>query len=133
MFPDGVVYEGVSTEPTFYRGESGANDSIIPSIDNFLQLTQRMPENPMTEILRDFRTYRPVGHREWLEWLENSSRMIAVRDYALKHAKSSVLYLALLDQIREFRGRHWNFTKKYILEYTVTSVGMTLLSHGHVA
>lgn len=26
MFPNGVVYEGVSDEPTWFRGESGAND-----------------------------------------------------------------------------------------------------------
>lgn len=29
MFPNGVVYEGVSEEPMFFRGESGANDSIV--------------------------------------------------------------------------------------------------------
>lgn len=59
MFPKGVVYEGVSEEPTFYRGESGANDSIIPTCDNLFELTSLMPSNPLTEILKDFRTYRP--------------------------------------------------------------------------
>lgn len=39
MFPEGVIYEGVSDKPTFYRGESGANDSIVPTCDNLLQLT----------------------------------------------------------------------------------------------
>jgi hypothetical protein len=30
MFPDGVVYSGVGDEkPTFFRGESGANDSWV--------------------------------------------------------------------------------------------------------
>jgi indoleamine 2,3-dioxygenase len=38
MFPDGVVYEGVDKEPKVFRGESGANDSIIPTCDNLLQL-----------------------------------------------------------------------------------------------
>lgn len=55
MFPNGVVYEGVSNEPTFFRGESGAkwvsasasnphidanvcrSDSIIPIADNLLE------------------------------------------------------------------------------------------------
>ena len=45
MFPNGVIYEGVDKEPTFYRGESGANDSIVPTCDNLLQLV----------ILTDFR------------------------------------------------------------------------------
>ena len=52
MFPNGVLYSGVSETPTFYRGESGANDSIIPSADNLLQLTQSMPNNPLTDILK---------------------------------------------------------------------------------
>lgn len=29
MFPNGVVYEGVSKEPLSFRGESGANDSMV--------------------------------------------------------------------------------------------------------
>jgi indoleamine 2,3-dioxygenase len=29
MFPEGVIYEGVGDEkPQYYRGESGANDSM---------------------------------------------------------------------------------------------------------
>lgn len=29
MFPDGVIYEGVDDEkPQYFRGESGANDSM---------------------------------------------------------------------------------------------------------
>jgi indoleamine 2,3-dioxygenase len=31
MFPHGVVYEGVSEEPLSFRGESGANDSMVYS------------------------------------------------------------------------------------------------------
>ena len=29
MFPHGVVYEGVNEEPLSFRGESGANDSMV--------------------------------------------------------------------------------------------------------
>lgn len=29
MFPDGVIYEGVSDKPLSFRGESGANDSMV--------------------------------------------------------------------------------------------------------
>jgi indoleamine 2,3-dioxygenase len=29
MFPNGVVYEGISEEPLSFRGESGANDSMV--------------------------------------------------------------------------------------------------------
>jgi len=29
MFPNGVIYEGVSDQPMSFRGESGANDSMV--------------------------------------------------------------------------------------------------------
>jgi indoleamine 2,3-dioxygenase len=41
MFPNGVLYEGVTDQATFYRGESGANDSIVPSADNLLQVRKK--------------------------------------------------------------------------------------------
>ncbi|TPX58786.1 hypothetical protein PhCBS80983_g02902 [Powellomyces hirtus] len=118
MFPRGVVYEGVSDQPTFYRGESGANDSIVPTLDNFLAVTENMPENALTEILRDFRSYRPENHTLWLQWVEERAKTLGVRQFALADPNSAVLYLSLLDQLREFRARHWNFTKQYILKHT---------------
>lgn len=118
MFPQGVIYEGVSEDPQFYRGESGANDTIIPTCDNLLQLTEKMPNNPLTEILMDFRTYRPVRHNDWLSYVFQRARHVGVRGYALEDSTSSVLYLGLLDQVREFRDRHWRFTKEYIIKYS---------------
>ena len=53
MFPKGVVYEGVSEEPFKLRGESGANDSMVPLGDNLLELTAHMPSNPLTTVLRE--------------------------------------------------------------------------------
>ena len=122
MFPNGVIYEGVSEEPTFYRGESGANDSIVPTADNFLELTSFMPHNPLTDILRDFRSYRPYNHNEWLAWLEKKAKKVKIREFSLQNSSTCVLYMALLDQVREFRARHWNFTKEYILKHTMHPV-----------
>lgn len=34
MFPHGVVYEGVSDEPLSFRGESGANDSMVSPLSH---------------------------------------------------------------------------------------------------
>ena len=33
MFPHGVVYEGVSDEAMSFRGESGANDSMVRLVE----------------------------------------------------------------------------------------------------
>ena len=118
MFPEGVLYEGVCNERKNYRGESGANDSIIPTADNLFQIFERMPENPLTEILKDFRSYRPPMHTEWLSYVQDTAQRIGFRQLALRNVRTAVLMLENLDQIREFRQRHWNFTKEYILKHS---------------
>lgn len=118
MFPDGVIYEGVSDQPITHRGESGANDSMVPLGDNLLQITERMPENPLTNVLRDFRSYRPTNHREFLEYVQDKSKQVGLKEFALQDPNSAALYLSNVDQIRAFRHRHWNFTKEYIIKHT---------------
>ena len=119
MFPDGVVYEGVNeNKPLFFRGESGANDSIIPLLDHLLEITSLMPQNPLTEILKDFRSYRPKPHREFLAWVLSKSAELGVRGYCCggNDPETTVLYLRLLDHVRSFRWRHWLFAREYIIK-----------------
>lgn len=118
MFPNGVIYEGVSEEPLSFRGESGANDSMIPLLDNLLTLS--LPSTPLTTILTDFRSYRPGNHRQFLAWVSAQSLQLDLKSFALdvSHATSNLWYLRALDQVREFRWRHWCFTREYILKRT---------------
>ncbi|KAI0151157.1 indoleamine 2,3-dioxygenase family protein [Pestalotiopsis sp. NC0098] len=132
MFPDGVIYEGVSddnsdgNERRSFRGESGANDSMIPLMDNFCQIA--MPDTPLTEILKDFRSYRPGDHRSFLEWVREESLDRGVRDFALGRdhgedddeaaLESRRLWIKILNQVRDFRWRHWCFAREYILKQT---------------
>lgn len=116
MFPNGVVYEGVSEEPMSFRGESGANDSMIPLCDNLLEI--KMPETPLTDILKDFRQYRPGNHRQFLEAVHESATQSGLKAFALEDSVSAALYLQALDQVRDFRWRHWCFTREYILKRT---------------
>ncbi|CRK36514.1 hypothetical protein BN1708_020020, partial [Verticillium longisporum] len=81
MFPHGVTYEGVSDEPLSFRGESGANDSIVPLMDNLLQVT--MPDTPLTAILRDFREYRPSNHRAFLGYVAERAAELDVKRLVL--------------------------------------------------
>ncbi len=118
MFPKGVIYESVSKKPQSFRGESGANDSIIPTADNLFELFDKMPKNPLTEILKDFRTYRPMGHQIFVDHIYAQAKSLKVRKFALANSLSAFKYLENLDQIRDFRWRHWNFTKEYILKYS---------------
>lgn len=116
MFPHGVVYEGVSEEPMSFRGESGANDSMIPLCDNLLQIP--MPSTPLTAILQDFRNYRPGNHREFLEYVKDASISLSLSSYAMQASSSRAQYLLALNEVRDFRWRHWCFTREYILKKT---------------
>lgn len=105
MFPEGVIYEGVSSKPQAFRGESGANDSIIPMADNLLQLTARLPKNELTATLREFRAYRPSAQRVYIETLEKRAEEAGVAAFAQGDKESLALYVLMLDQVREFRDR----------------------------
>jgi indoleamine 2,3-dioxygenase len=132
MFPDGVVYEGINDDkPMSFRGESGANDSMIPLMDNFLQV--QMPNTPLTEILQDFRDYRPSNHRQFLTWVKQRSADLGLKDFALAMGPETLdageeeqelikesrrLWLEILNEVRDFRWRHWCFAREYILKQT---------------
>ncbi|CAK7273286.1 hypothetical protein SEPCBS119000_005575 [Sporothrix epigloea] len=135
MFPDGVAYEGVGKDGfeaaspdtktrLSFRGESGANDSMVPLMDAFLQIP--MPDTPLTEILKDFRQYRPSNHRQFLAYVHARSSQLGVKDFALgegvgddtEKRESVRLWLQILNQVRDFRWRHWCFGKEYILKRT---------------
>jgi indoleamine 2,3-dioxygenase len=114
MFPNGVVYEGQKdNQPMFFRGESGANDSMIPLLDHLLQIP--MPANPLTTILKDFRSYRPLPHRQFLSFVMSKATEIGVAAYCRADPATTILYLRLLDHVRSFRWRHWLFAREYII------------------
>ncbi|KAG8624931.1 hypothetical protein KVT40_006682 [Elsinoe batatas] len=117
MFPSGVVYEGqFDNVPQAFRGESGANDSIIPLLDHLCEIP--MPENPLTQILREFREYRPRPHREFLKLIRESSERLGTREFLTSDIGLAVLYIRVLDHVRSFRWRHWQFTREYIIKRT---------------
>jgi indoleamine 2,3-dioxygenase len=77
-----------------------------------------MPDTPLTDILRDFRAYRPGNHRDFLEWVRDRADEVQLKDFALEDSKSAAIYLQALNQVRDFRWRHWCFTREYILKQT---------------
>lgn len=91
---------------------------MIPLLDNLLTLS--LPSTPLTTILTDFRSYRPGNHRQFLAWVSAQSVAINLKGFALdkSHPTSNLWYLRALDQVREFRWRHWCFTREYILKRT---------------
>ena len=74
-----------------------------------------MPSNPLTEALRDFRSYRPRNHTDWLSYVESSAKELGVLKYAMEDSVSQYHLIENLDKNREFRTIHWDLTKTYII------------------
>ena len=53
MFPNGVIYEGVSEEPLSFRGESGANVSMVGSASMQKALVSQMIDSHVRQPLAD--------------------------------------------------------------------------------
>src|ERR1700733_8896708 len=67
----GVVYEGVDAyggEPQQFRGETGAQSAIVPSLDAMLGVEHK--EDMLRSYLMEMRTYMPPAHRAFIESLE---------------------------------------------------------------
>ncbi|BAE64345.1 hypothetical protein BDV35DRAFT_395283 [Aspergillus flavus] len=117
MFPNGVIYDGVlDNKPLNFRGESGANDSMIPLLDHLCQIP--MPSTPLTKILHEFRAYRPLPHREFLAYMNSKAAEVGVRDFVVKDTETVILFLKTLNHVRSFRWRHWLFAREYIIRRT---------------
>ena len=64
--PDGLIYEDCfNNEPQLYRGETGAQSSIVPTLDALFNVVHERDE--LREYLDEMRLYMPPGHRELIE------------------------------------------------------------------
>lgn len=83
--------------PHSYRGETGAQDSIIPSVDNFLDL--KYPENKLTEYLFDLRKYRPKDHQEYIDFMKTNSKNLEFKKFCLEDTNSIIKKFKLFKNV----------------------------------
>lgn len=107
-FFENVVYEGIERAPTAFRGETGAQSSLMPALVAFLKIPHR--PSVLTNHLADMRNYMPAAHRTLLEEIE---AMPPVRHFADADAFNGVL-----DAIATFREVHYGWAQQYINRQT---------------
>jgi indoleamine 2,3-dioxygenase len=114
--PEGIVYEGVEAyggAPQQFRGETGAQSSIIPALDAVLGITHK--NDPLRPYLMEMRDYMPREHRAFIEVLEQGP---SVRDYVIAHHTEQPAlrdaYNACIHWITEFRAKHLEYAARYI-------------------
>lgn len=110
---DDIVYAGVEKfkgEPQSFRGESGAQSTVIPALQNFLGL--RHEQGGLTEHLQIMKAYMPKPHRELL----NSINPTTIREFVIKQNDSSLkdAYNAGLESLVHFRSLHLSMAHAYI-------------------
>jgi indoleamine 2,3-dioxygenase len=103
-FFEHVVYEGVTQEAIDFRGETGAQSSIVPVLIAFLKIPHRA--SILTEHLSDMRRYMPKRHRRHIEQV---AALPSVRRAEYKEP-----FNAILDNLIEFRKVHYGWANEYI-------------------
>lgn len=105
--------DGRESRKINFRGETGAQSSIIPTLVAFLKI----PHAPsrLTNHLADMRNYMPLEHRALIEAVE---RMPEIRPIAEKQ-----IFNEVLDAIAEFRSVHFGWAQDYINRRTKDPLG----------
>jgi indoleamine 2,3-dioxygenase len=121
IFGDGLVYTGFFDGlPQKFRGQTGAQDSIIPMIDIFSGIVDYYPQNDLTAYLMDLRSYRPVCIQEFFKDLRTYYQSNPIFDelVATGNFEGMVYLLKIIDEVYLFRNGHWQFVQKYIMSNT---------------
>ena len=123
IFGNGLVYDGVWDEPKQFRGQTGAQDNIIPMEDIFTGVINFYPNNQLTKYLLDLRTYRPKCIQEFFIDLKTDIDKVhggsIFHFLKVNHNAIGMCYLlAIVEEIYKFRNGHWQFVQKYIMANT---------------
>ncbi len=120
--PDGLVYEGVAAyagRPQQFRGETGAQSSIVPCLDAGLGIVHT--PDPLTVYLQEMRDYMPPRHRSFLHALGHATDTRGrpllsgyVRDRKVRNPALWTAYCASVDLLAQFREIHIGYADSYI-------------------
>jgi len=112
--PNGLIYEGVprySNQGQAFRGQTGSQSSIVPSMDALLGVGHAA--DPLREYLDQLHIYRPIGHRQFIDDVRESSTL---RSFVEKTENKSLAeaYNANIQAVADFRSRHLEYAASYI-------------------
>ena len=107
---NGLIYENqFDNKPQFFRGETGAQSSIIPFLDGALGIEHS--NDNLRPYLNEMRDYMPPNHRKMINNVEKRSK---AKTYINKSKKLVKEYNDCLEEIRRFRAQHLEYAASYI-------------------
>ena len=108
--PDGLIYESCFDEkPQLFRGETGAQSSIVPTLDALLNVVHERDE--LREYLDEMKSYMPPSHRELIKFIEDTSK---VKQQVSSNKLLMELYDDCCQEISIFRSQHLRYAADYI-------------------
>ena len=108
--PDGLIYESCFDEkPQLFRGETGAQSSIVPTLDALLNVVHERDE--LREYLDEMKSYMPPSHRELIKFIEDTSK---VKEQISNNKMLMELYDDCCQEISIFRSQHLRYAADYI-------------------
>ncbi|MEZ4710854.1 MAG: hypothetical protein R3A44_26890 [Caldilineaceae bacterium] len=118
LLPDGMIYEGVAEfggRPQQFRGETGAQSSIIYAIDAALGIAHEF--DAMRAYLLEMRDYMPVQDRAFIEALEHGPSLREfVKQERSNHPHLAVAYNHCVEKLHQFRQLHIEYAALYVLK-----------------
>jgi indoleamine 2,3-dioxygenase len=118
LFPQGLIYKGVvdyGGKPQQFRGETGAQSSLVPSLDALLGIEHK--NDYMRHYLNEMRDYMPPKHRAFIETVENG---LSVRRFVVEQGSSDKALLEVYNEcvhwVELFRTKHLEYAKDYIFK-----------------
>ena len=112
-----IVYERCfDNKPQSYRGETGAQSSIVPTM--LMALGIHHKNSLLTKHLEDMQNYMPVQHRLFIR------ETVSVRDFVVAERGPLLeLYNTCLSELIAFRSRHFEYAVNYIEKKVANPLG----------
>ena len=103
-FFENVVYEGVPQQSINFRGETGAQSSIMPMLVALMKIPHQA--SPLLDHLLDMRNYMPREHRQVISHIDK------LPDFKTRAGHDE--YNSVLEAIARFREIHYEWAQQYI-------------------
>ena len=121
--PHGIIYEGVErfgTQAQAFRGQTGSQSSIVPSMDALLGIGHAA--DPLRAFLDQLHIYRPPSHRKFIDDVRETSQL---RNFVkgAGHAGLTAAYNANVQAVADFRSRHLEYAASYINKQQKAAAG----------
>jgi len=108
--PNGLIYENCFDDiPQLFRGETGAQSSIIPTLDALFNVNHERDE--LRDYLDEMKNYMPPEHRKFIDYVESNSKL---SEFIEKNQDLQEVFDLCISEISAFRSQHLQYASDYI-------------------